>query len=374
MAKPNKFVSMYQKMGGDVDWEGDELAFGVYSSSPSVNFTYGNGTWVLPFGYSEVVFGPPKGGKTILTLDKIANLHKSDPDSVVMVFDTEGRWRAQLGKQRAQVLGIDLNRLMLFPTNLPGEIFDKISKEVPAAIEEGLNIKYIVIDSVSGIMGRREAESDSIENQQLGDQAQTVKVGLQRILGVIRKNKIALTLTTQLRSEMDAQIQRMTGAKTKMNAGFALQHFAEYFVYIEPIMGSAGRTDLSGNEFVNDTVHDLMDKAEKTGHRCRITMKNSTFGPKGRTGEFTIDYKHGLINQHEEVLRLGMARGVIQGKGAWLEYGGKKYNGKKDLLAVLQESPSMQQDIIKELKRREMEGDLTNEDQLVNNEDVPELE
>lgn len=353
------WFSKYSKMAGAITEHVNPFNSGISTASPSVNFVYGNGTWVLPFGFSEVLYGPPKGGKSVLIKMKIGQLHQDDPHAIAVVFDTEYRWKGQLTPEKARIYGIDLKRCWVFAGNSPMLIFDRIETEIRDLIQEGCPIKYIAIDSVSGILGRREMTSDTIETQQIGDHALTVGVGLKRILGTLRDNSIATTVTAQVRAEMD-MLEQKRGNKVKMNASFGLQHFAEYFVFVEPNRNKDGRTTLMGVEMKDENVTDLMDKGERLGHKIRVCMKDSSMGPKGRTGEFTFDYNKGLINVHEEVFRLGVNRGVIaRPGGAWLEFGGKKWNGKKDMLQALQDAPDMQAAIVKQLKERDLRGEYT---------------
>lgn len=356
------WFSKFAKMSGAVTEHTNPFNSGVHTMSPSVDFVYGNGTWVLPYGFSEVLFGPPKGGKSVIVKMKIGQLHADDPEAIAVVFDTEFRWRGQLTPEKAKIYGIDLKRCIIFEGNNPMMVFDRIEKELVAMIQDGCPIKYIAIDSVSGVLGRRELDSDTIETQQIGDHALTVSVGLKRILPTIRNHKLATTITAQVRAEMDQQVQKRTGSKVKMNASFGLQHFAEYFVYVEPNFSKEGRTDMQGHEFKDESMTDLMDKGEKLGHKIRVTMKDSSMGPKGRTGEFTFDYNKGVINVHEEILRLGINRNVVASKGAWLEFGGKKWNGKKDMLKTLEENPGMQAEILKQLKERDLRGEYNASD------------
>lgn len=356
MAKKDWF-SKFSKMAGAITEHTNPFTSGVHTPSPSVDFVYGNGTWVLPYGYSEVLYGPPKGGKSVLVKFKIGQLHKDDPEAIAVVFDTEFRWKGQLTPEKAKMYGIDLKRCWVFATNNPMLIFDRIEKEFAALIQDGCPIKYIAIDSVSGILGRREMDSDTIETQQIGDHALTVGTGLKRIVGTLREHSIATTVTAQVRAEMDMHEQKR-GNKVKMNASFGLMHFAEYFVYVEPNKTKDGRTTMMGVEMKDESVTDLVDKGERLGHKIRVCMKDSSMGPKGRTGEFTFDYNKGLINVHEEVFRLGVNRGVIaRTGGAWLEFEGRKWNGKKDMLKALEESPDMQAAIVKQLKERDLRGE-----------------
>lgn len=342
----------------------------IKSSSPSANFIYGN-TWGLPRGYSEVLYGPPKGGKSLFVRMKIGQLHQDDPDAIAVVFDTEYRWKGQLNAESADAYGIDLDRLWVFEGNSP-MLFDKIEKDLVALAQDGCPIQYVIIDSISGIKGRREMNADTVETQQIGDHALTIQTGLKRILGPIRQNEFACTLITQVRSEMD-QIEQKRGNKVKMNASFGLQHFAEWFVYVEPNRSAEGRKDLMGKEFLNEEMTDLMDKAEKTGHKIRVVVKDASMGPKGRTGEFTLDWKRGVINQDEEVLRLGINRGVIEQAGAWLTFDGQRYQGTKSMLQAIREKPGLQEDILRQLMEKDAKGEfaaMDKADEIANAENI----
>ena len=346
----------YERMEGALVDVTSPFSDVIRSSSPSANFIYGN-TWGLPRGYSEVLYGIPKSGKSLFARMKIGQLHQDNPEAIAVVFDTEFRWRGQLNAESASAYGIDLDRLWVFEGNSPMLIFDRIEKDLSAMSQDGCPIYYIIIDSITGIMGKREMNAESVEVTQIGDNALTIQTGLKRILGPIRKNKFACTLITQARAELD-QWEIKKGNKIKMQASFGLQHFAEWFIMVSPNSSKEGRTDLLGNEFINDEVTDLMDKGENTGHKIRVVVKDASMGPKGRTGEFTLDRKRGVINQHEEVLRLGINRGVIAQAGAWLTFDGVRYQGKREFLSALIQQKGLQEEVIRQLMERDKRGEF----------------
>jgi hypothetical protein len=74
----NKFANLLKKQPGAVDHTVNPFAVGVRSSSPSVNFIFGN-THLLPAGAVAITSGKPKSGKSLLLNDMIAQLHKDDP-------------------------------------------------------------------------------------------------------------------------------------------------------------------------------------------------------------------------------------------------------------------------------------------------------
>lgn len=328
--------------------------------SASVNFCFGNGHG-LPQMFTLALGGPPKGGKSVLINAAIGRMHQTDPEGIAIKYDTEMRELGQMNPQQASIWGIDPNRYIAFSTNTPEGVFDHIEKDIAALCEEGMPLRLVAIDSITGIQGRRAMNADSISTQQIGDTALTLQEGFKRILKVQRKYKFAVILTCQIRAEMDS-VEQMRGNKVKMALPFGVQHYAEYFMFVEPDRRKEAKADLTGKEFKNEELGDAMGNAEQTGHKIRVKMKDSSLGPKGRSGEFTFDYDRGIINQHEEAFLLGTNRGVIQVSGAYYTYGDNKWLGKKACLAALAESPELQQSIVDEVFRRDVPGSYTDEE------------
>lgn len=355
MAK--NFMSKLLSLEGAVTEQYDPFSHIIRSPSPSVNFTFGN-THGLPRGYSLVMYGPPKGGKTLLCNMIIGQLHRDDEEGIVVKFDTEMRERSQMTPTQAALWGIDLKRYAPYSVNSPALIFDRIEHEIAALCDDGAPIKLIIIDSITGIQGRREMNAESVDVQQIGDHALTIQTGLKRILAVQRKHNIAMILTAHVRAEMDA-LEQKRGNKVKMAASFGLQHHAEYFMMVEPNRNKDARSSLAGEEFLDEAKGDIRTNGdgEKTGHKIRVCMKDSSLGPKGRFGEFTLDYHKGLINTHEEVFLLGTNRGVIERPtNAMYVFGDKKWNGKPAMLEAIAADYELEAAILKEIKVRDLAG------------------
>lgn len=371
MAPPKKSLSRLLSLSGAVTAE--QRAQNIHDNviatdSHAVNFTYGNG-WGLPMGYSLLLYGPPRGGKTILSNMMAGWLHKNDPDAIVVKFNTEMRETAQANNtQSLDMYGIDPDRLISYQTNLPTEIFDRIEKDIAAEIQEGLKVKLIIIDSLTAIRGRRDLNADSIETQQIGDQALTIQSGLSRILAVQRRLNIGLVMTAHIRAQMDlrsggsAMVYKSQTAAVKPAVSYATQHHCEYYMYVEPRGGKEGRTNELGESFVDESVEDMKGDGEVTGHKISVRMTDASFGPKNRSGVFTFDYHKGLINVHEEVFNLGVGRNVIE-KPTNLKYafGGREWVGRPAMLEALKNDPKLQADIVAELRRRDLAGILTEE-------------
>lgn len=377
----NKWVQKLQKMNAVVAKRKDVYAKIVQSPSPSVNFTFGR-THGLPRGYSCVMYGPPKGGKSVLSHMMMGQVHQDDPEAIVVKVDTEYRADGQLDEASSALYGIDTERMVIIQTNSPKDIFDQIEKDIAALCEQGAPIHLIVIDSLNGIQGLRTQNSESIEKVTIGDHAKTVQEGLKRIIPVIRKYDIALVLIDQVRAEMDIN-EQMRGNKTRMQSSFGVQHSVEYFMAVEADKTAAGRKDLLGREMINDAAKDLAGKdgkGELTGMKIKVKMKDSTMGSKGRTGVFTYDFARGIVNTHEEVFLLGVRRGILKNKETkqgWYAFEDKTWHGEPKMLAALQGDPGLCDRILAELLRRDLNNEFAlvdAEENAANNERAEEAE
>lgn len=356
----NKWMSKLAKLDGAVTERYNPHLSVVGTPSPSVNFTFGNG-WGLPLGFSLVLYGPPKAGKSVICNAMIGQLHRDDPEAIVVKFNTEMRERAQLSDEQMRLWGIDQDRYMAYDINTPDGVFDQIEKDIAALCQEGAPIKLIIIDSINGIQGRRAMNNESVMNMTIGDMAQTIQEGTKRILAVQRKHRIGIIFTAHVRAEMD-QAEIMRGNKVKMGASYGMQHHAEYFMYVEQNRTKAGRTDLAGNEFRDENLGDINDNAEKFAHKIRVTMKDSSMGPKGRMGEFTLDYHRGVINTHEEVFLLGVNRGIIKKPNqVSYEFGGRTWRGQQAMIEAVRDEREVYDAILRELRQQDLTGRLASE-------------
>ncbi len=360
-SKPNKWISKMQGWDGAVRKDYNPFAHVLTSQSPSLNFTFGR-SHGLPKGYTMVAYGPPKGGKSVVANSFIGQLHADDPDGIALKYDSEFREELQNASLNTNesIFGIDPMRYQAFSINTPDGIFDKIETDVSAMCDEGAPIRLIIIDSINQIQGRRQMNNTSVMQQTIGDLALTLQEGFKRILPVQRKHRFGLIVTAHVRAEMDLQ-EQMRGNKTKMGASYGVQHIAEYFLLVQPVFSKEGNKDELGNAFEDESKKDMLDKAEKTAHKIRVCMKgNSAQGSAaGRVGEFTFDYKRGIVSQYEEVFNLGVNRGIIhRPNNLSYVFGDKKWNGKPSFLAALKDDLAMQRALQKVLREEDMKGKL----------------
>ncbi|MDE2425758.1 MAG: AAA family ATPase [Elusimicrobia bacterium] len=336
----NKWLSKLEKLDGAVNLDKDPFSDCIKMPTPSLSYIFGKSRG-LPKGFSATFFGPPGGGKTLLTYAIIGQLHRDDPEAIVVKFNTELREHVQLPKEQYSIWGIDPERYIAYNVNTPDGIFDKIEKEINSMCADGAPIKLISIDSLNNIQGRRFMDADTIMTQQRGDEAATLQEGFKRLLPVIRRYNIGLICTNQVRAEMDPDLIRK-GKKVRMAAAFAVQHYVEYWIYVDKNRNKDGKTDAIGNEFIDTERKDLDGKEEKTGFKIKYRMEKSSIGIDGRVGELTFDYKNGIINTHEEIFGLAVNVGVIKRpNNVMYEFDGDSWRGEATMISAIKDSPEL---------------------------------
>lgn len=345
----NKWYSKLMKAEGAVDPNVIPDAKVIQTPSPSINWTFGNKGHGLPQGTSLLLGGPAKSGKSFLSLNMVAKLHETDPEAIAVMFNTEFRGELQANKESLKKLGIDPERFVVYDTNEPAGIFDFISHDLKAMCQEGMPLKLIIIDSLSGIQGRRKMNADSVMQQQIGDEAATIQDGLKIILPVIKRQKISLILCTHVRDEMDPH-EQMRGNKYRLQAANAAKHMCEFFAFVERNRGKTGKETLDGKALEDESMQDFMGKAGATGHKVRFKMMDTSTGVRDRVAEFTIDFERGIINQYEEVFRLGMNTGIIQKpNNVTYQYKEQSWRGLGAALAAIRDTPDLQKQILKDV-------------------------
>lgn len=332
----------------------------LQSSSPSFNACFGNG-WGLPYGFSLLLGGKPKGGKSTIVNDIIGNLHAKDPKAIVIKIDTEFREKVQNSEKELKKWGIDEERYIAFERDDPDTI-DFIDKDLTGMMEKGCPIRFIALDSINGIVGFRTESAESARKafNQMGDNAKTQQLLMAKLLSFCRKYKVASIITAHVGAEMDEH-EKMRGNDVRIKTSFGVNHRIEYWMYVEKMLSKAGKQDLLDQPFYRSTgVHMIGSAADKEGdlfaHKIRVKMQNSSFGPTNRVGEFTYKYDEGVWNTHEEVFTMGLNHQpqiILSGGGGNYSIGEKTWRGKPAILEALKNDAALREFVLTEIQKRE---------------------
>lgn len=343
----NQWLSDLKKLDSMVDFDYDSYAPENchYSPSPYLNFLSANKANGFPKNSSILFFSEPKSGKSFLCFSMIAEMHKRDPEGIAVYISTE--LRGQL--QAINFPGIDKDRVLIMDSNDPVEIFDDLlDKNLKAKVQDGMPLRMIILDSVTGILGIKRKAAESIEQHLIGDQALTIGNALSNLVPWCKRNKIMLIGTAQMRANIDSNPY---AEKTKMSASFAVRHAFEYFISVKRANAADDKKDLEGKTFEDD-IKDARGNNLINAHKVYCKVEGSSIGSAGRAGVFTLSYDQGIINQHEEVFFLGTSTGAIKKEGTRnYFFGDKKWTSKMDCANAIKDSPELFNAILEEVRK-----------------------
>jgi len=349
----NKFIKMLNSLEGAVNFKYDAYAPEncIYTPSPSINWIFANKSMGIPKGTATLLFSEPKAGKSLIIQGIVGEMHQRNPESVAIIFNSEMRGFLQSGLFKS----IDQNRLIVYDTNRPEDIFDRMERDILPLIQEGAPIQMIAIDSLTNIGGTKSMSVDrSVNDHLVGDHALTIQRGLQKVMPIVRNHKLNLFAAAQIRSNVDAG--NPYAPKEKMAASWAVKHSFEYFISVRRVNAADDKSDIEGNKFENESVKDLRGNKGITGHKIAVKMDQSSVGTSGRTGLITIDYDKGIINQHEEIFLLGYGTGVIKREGVSnYVFQDVKVNGKANFAKRIREDQELASKILEEIRKLDSE-------------------
>lgn len=301
--------------------------------SPSLNWALSGG---LAFGKIVTVYGPEQAGKTLIAQLAIKELHKSDKDAWAIWYDAEFSFDPDYAKK----LGIDLDRLMLFQTNKPSEIFDHFYDTIWPMIQEGFPCKIMVIDSIKSIRGPKETVTGSVEDHVIGDLSQLLNKAFRKIIEPIRKENILTFCVQQVNAEMD-MFKQKRGIKYHLPSGFSLRHFSDYIILLEKIESKASK-------LFDDTHKNIRKQPLQVGHTVRCKIEKSRCGTPGLTAEFRLKYGVGIVDQALEVATLAIELGIVT-KPSIVSYAFQdvKVQGVKNFVDAVEQRPELYRALLK---------------------------
>ncbi len=266
----------------------------------------------VPRGRVVEIFGPESSGKTTLMLHVIANAQKAG--GLAAFIDAEHA----LDPGYAKKLGVNLDELLV---SQPDSGEEALSICETLARSNALDV--IVVDSVAALVPKAELEGE-MGMATMGMQARLMSQALRKLTAILNKSKTTCIFTNQLREKVGV----MFGNPETTPGGKALKFYASIRIDIRR----------------RDTLKDAAGTA--VGNAVKVKIVKNKVAPPFAEAEFEILYNHG-INKEGSILDVGIANGVVDKKGAWLQFEGELIGQGKDAARqALAEKPEWAQKII----------------------------
>ena len=266
----------------------------------------------IPRGRVVEIFGPESSGKTTVMLHVIANAQKAG--GLAAFIDAEHA----LDPAYAKRLGVNLDDLLV---SQPDSGEEALSICETLARSNALDV--IVIDSVAALVPKAELEGE-MGMATMGMQARLMSQALRKLTAILAKAKTTCVFTNQMREKVGV----MFGNPETTPGGKALKFYASVRIDIRR----------------KDTLKDAAGNA--VGNHVKVKIVKNKVAPPFAEAEFDIIYNHG-INKEGSLLDVGLEAGVVEKKGAWLQFEGSLIGqGKEAAQKALIETPELATKIV----------------------------
>src|SRR5687768_6232293 len=249
----------------------------------------------IPRGRGVEIFVPESSGKTTLMLHVIANAQKGG--GLAAFIDAEHA----LDPGYAKKLGVNLDDLLVSQPDSGEEALT-----ICETLARSNALDVIVIDSVAALVPKAELEGE-MGMATMGMQARLMSQALRKLTGILAKAKTACVFTNQIREKVGV----MFGNPETTPGGKALKFYASV------------RIDIRRKETLKDAA------GTAVGNLVKVKIVKNKVAPPFTEAEFEILYNHG-INKEGSIIEVGLTQGVVEKKGAWLQFNGELIGQGKD--------------------------------------------
>jgi recombination protein RecA len=266
----------------------------------------------LPRGRVVEIFGPESSGKTTLMLHVIANAQKAG--GLAAFIDAEHA----LDPAYAKRLGVNLDELLVSQPDSGEEALT-----ICETLVRSNALDVIVIDSVAALVPKAELEGE-MGMATMGMQARLMSQALRKLTAILSKAKTTCIFTNQIREKVGI----LFGNPETTPGGKALKFYASI------------RIDIRRKDVIKDSMGNVV------GNHVKVKIVKNKVAPPFTEAEFDILYNQG-INQEGSLLDVGLEAGVVEKRGAWLQFEGELIGqGKEAAQKMLAEKPAVAKKIL----------------------------
>lgn len=275
----------------------------------------------IPRGRVVEIYGPESSGKTTVMLHVIANAQKAG--GLAAFIDAEHA----LDPAYAKRLGVNLDDLLVSQPDSGEEALT-----ICETLARSNALDVIVIDSVAALVPKAELEGE-MGMATMGMQARLMSQALRKLTSVLAKARTTCLFTNQIREKVGV----MFGNPETTPGGKALKFYASV------------RIDIRRRDVLKDSA------GNSIGSHVRAKIVKNKVAPPFAEAEFDILFNHG-INREGSILEAGLAQGVVDKKGAWMQFQGELIGQGRDAAQrALVERPALADQIIEAILKKRAE-------------------
>ncbi len=300
------------KLGGNVKADVDAIPTGALTLDLAL------GIGGLPRGRIVEIFGPEASGKTTLTLSVIKEIQKTG--GVAAFIDAEHAFDSNYA---GKIIGVNLDDLLISQPDTGEQAL-----EITETLVRSNAVDLIVIDSVAALTPKAEIEGD-MGDSHMGLQARLMSQALRKLTAAINRSRTCVIFINQLREKIGV----MFGSPETTPGGRALKFYSSVRLDIRKIQ------TLKAGDLV-------------IGNRVKVKVVKNKVAPPFREAEFEILHNEGLSTSGS-VVDAAVTLNIIEKAGAWFSFQNEKIGqGRDSVIKLLKEKPKVQEDLIKEIRKK----------------------
>ena len=322
----------------------------ISTGSPALDIRLGGG---FPKGAITEIFGPNGSGKSTLAYNTIAELHRRDPDALVVLIDVEGSYSGK----RGAAMGIDKERLKIFRINTAEPALQKVKELMDLRMGDKPLVDLIVLDSVASLVTDAEDEGE-MGDAQVGVLARLMSKTCRQFSSIAARTAITLIFTNQIRMKIGV----MYGNPETTPGGEALKFYAW------------SRIRTSRKELLREGTK---DDGKEIGQMTRAKIEKAKLDDSaGGVAEIRIMRTDG-VDAAYDIAVLGPVLGVVKKNGNALSVttaaGEVKGPGKDAFIAAIKANPKARLELYDAVVKAGLSNNAA-VDEVMNDEESVELD
>lgn len=341
MTAPKYFSKLNSLMKGavslaDVIQYDGPVSVGV--GHPALDWALGGG---FAIGRMNLLAGPKGSLKSTFATIAAGRLQQNDPESVVIIKDTEGYYHNNpIAASRLVKMGLDPERTIIHSSNEPDVIFKSLAEEEALLKAGEIKIAAYIIDSLGGLSQKH--TEDSIKKGEISSAGNKFG-GDAKVIGALCKVFVRMGMLGPTFFLVQHAYQNMENPYDPwvISGGQKLQYLVRSMVLLETVQRKDAALMSDG-----ENSEDSKSKV-KVGKLIRAKILKTGFCVEGRVGEAYMDLNGcspALVG--DALAKIAKEVGVlVPAGGAWFTYGDKKYNGVGKFGEALEASKSLYDDV-----------------------------
>ena len=264
----------------------------------------------VPRGRVVEIYGPESSGKSTLATHIVANCQKAG--GTAAYIDAEHA----LDPAYAKRIGVNTDELLISQPDCGEEALN-----IAEMLARSGAVDVIIVDSVAALVPKNELAGE-IGDTHVGLQARLMSQALRKLTATLAKSNTCAIFINQIREKIGV----MFGNPETTTGGRALKFYSSIRMDIRK------KSSIKNSDNIDQGIH------------VKVKVVKNKMAAPFRTAEFDIMFNEG-ISRTGALIDLGIEDGMVEKKGPWLSFKGKRFQGREAAKQELGKDPVLLEEL-----------------------------